>query len=86
MSELRFVEANHPGLSSSDLLSTLDIHWFRTTAMTRYTKRVYFATKRMTEDMLICNMAITTIDAYTSTLKLSLALESSVSVILFSSL
>lgn len=33
--------------------------------MTPYTKRVYAATKRMAEDMLIRNMAITTIDSYT---------------------
>ena len=30
-----------------------------------YSKRVYAATKRMAEDMLIRNMAITTIDSYT---------------------
>ena len=33
--------------------------------MTPYTKRVYAATKRMAEDMLIRNMTITTIDSYT---------------------
>ena len=33
--------------------------------MTPYTKRVYAVTKRMAEDRLIRNMAITTIDSYT---------------------
>jgi hypothetical protein len=33
--------------------------------MTPFSKRIYSATKRMAEDMLIRNMAHTTIDAYT---------------------